>query len=180
MVPLPIALYSRIASPLQLLATSIASGVMNITGVPVLCEGNRITLPGGVQMFVAEACSGMRQMTGFLALTAAVAHLSQKPSWYRIVIILSAVPIALSANIVRIVFTGFVMYFVNLQYASGPYHTIEGIIMLGLGLMLLNVLCWLLNHFARGLQGTSALRTGASSNSTVPKLDSSVSPGYSL
>ena len=62
----------------------VASTVMNLTGVPVLCEGNRITLPGGVQLFVAEACSGMRQMTGFLALTAAVAYLTARPAWYRV------------------------------------------------------------------------------------------------
>ena len=84
MVPLPIAMYSRIASPLQLLASHMASAIMNATGVPVLCEGNRITLPGGVQMFVAEACSGMRQMTGFLALTTAVAYLTRQPGWYRL------------------------------------------------------------------------------------------------
>ena len=73
----PIALYARIASPLQLLVSQVASTVLNATGVPVLCEGNMMTLPGGVQMFVAEACSGMRQLTGFLALTAAVAYLSR-------------------------------------------------------------------------------------------------------
>ena len=56
MVPLPIALYSKIASPLQLFASRVASTMMNATGVPVLCEGNKMTLPGGVQMFVAEAC----------------------------------------------------------------------------------------------------------------------------
>ena len=65
MVPLPIAFTAKIASPLQLLASRVASTVMNATGVPVLCEGNRMTLPGGLQMFVAEACSGMRQLTGF-------------------------------------------------------------------------------------------------------------------
>ena len=64
MVPLPIALYARIASPLQLLASQFATVVLNATGVPVLCEGNMMTLPGDVQMFVAEACSGMRQLTG--------------------------------------------------------------------------------------------------------------------
>ena len=66
-----------------MLASQVASTVMNATGVPVLCEGNRMTLPGGVQMFVAEACSGMRQLTGFLALTAAVAYLTTRPAWYR-------------------------------------------------------------------------------------------------
>jgi exosortase len=146
MVPLPIALYSRIASPLQLLASRVASTVMNATGVPVLCEGNRMTLPGGVQMFVAEACSGMRQMTGFLALTAAVAYLTTRPGWYRAIVVLSALPIALTANVARVVLTGYIMHFINPQYASGTYHTLEGILMMGFGLLLLNLLCSLLNQ----------------------------------
>ncbi len=149
MVPLPIAMYSRIASPLQLLASRVASTVMNATGVPVLCEGNRMTLPGGVQMFVAEACSGMRQMTGFLALTAAVAYLTARPGWYRTIIVLAALPIALTANVARIVLTGYIMHFVNREYASGTYHTLEGILMMGFGLLLLNSVCSLLNQFCQ-------------------------------
>jgi exosortase/archaeosortase family protein len=147
MVPLPIAMYSRIASPLQLLASRAASTVMNATGVPVLREGNRMTLPGGVQMFVAEACSGMRQMTGFLALTAAVAYLTARPGWYRTVVVLAALPIALTANVARVVLTGYIMHFVNREYASGTYHTLEGILMMGFGLFLLNSVCSLFNQF---------------------------------
>jgi len=149
MVPLPIAMYSRIAAPLQLLASRVASTVMNATGVPVLREGNRMTLPGGVQMFVAEACSGMRQMTGFLALTAAVAYLTARPGWYRTIIVLAALPIALTANVARIVLTGYIMHFVNREYASGTYHTLEGILMMGFGLLLLNSVCSLLNQFCQ-------------------------------
>ncbi len=113
MVPLPIALYSKIASPLQLFASRVASTLMTATGLPVLCEGNKMTLPGGLQMFVAEACSGMRQLTGFLALTAAVAYWTKRPPWYRVVIVISALPIALSANIARVMLTGYIMHFVN-------------------------------------------------------------------
>ena len=146
MVPLPIALYSRIASPLQLLASRVASTVMNATGVPVLCEGNRMTLPGGIQMFVAEACSGMRQLTGFLALTTAVAWLVGRPVWYRTVIVISALPIALSANIARVILTGYIMHFLNPEYASGTFHTIEGLLMMGFGLLMLQGECWLLDR----------------------------------
>jgi exosortase len=149
MVPLPIALYSKIASPLQLLASQVASAVMNATGVPVLREGNRMTLPGGVQMFVAEACSGMRQLTGFIALTAAVAYLTVRPLWQRIVIVASSIPIALTANVTRVVLTGYIMHFVNPAYASGAYHTAEGLLMMGFGLFLLQLVCWLLDQLAR-------------------------------
>jgi exosortase len=153
MVPLPIALYSKIASPLQLFASRVASAVMNATGVPVLCEGNRMTLPGGLQMFVAEACSGMRQMTGFLALTTAVAYLSTKPRWYRIVIILSALPVALTANIARVLLTGYIMHFFDPEFALGTYHTLEGLLMMGFGLLLLNTECWLLDQMCDALKG---------------------------
>jgi len=146
MIPLPVALYSKIASPLQLLASRVAATVMNGSGVPVLREGNKMTLPGGTQLFVAEACSGVRQLTGFLALTTAVAYLSTRPIWYRVVVILSAFPIALSANIARVVLTGFVMHFLNPQYASGAFHTLEGLLMMGFGLLLLNLECWVLHQ----------------------------------
>ncbi|MDG3007591.1 exosortase/archaeosortase family protein [Paludisphaera mucosa] len=150
MVPLPIALYSRIASPLQLMASRVASGFMNATGVPVLCEGNRMTLPGGVQMFVAEACSGMRQLTGFLALAAAVAYLSRRPGWYRAVVVLSALPIALFANTTRVVATGYVMHYLDPRYAEGAYHTLEGVLLMGMGLLLLNSVCMLMDLFCAG------------------------------
>src|SRR5262245_41055789 len=39
MVPLPVAVYSRMASPLQLLASQVASTVMNATGGPVRRQG---------------------------------------------------------------------------------------------------------------------------------------------
>jgi exosortase len=146
MVPLPVALYSKIASPLQLLASRVASTLMNASGLPVLCEGNKMTLPGGLQMFVAEACSGMRQLTGFLALTTAVAYMTTRPLWYRVVITISSLPIALSANIARVMLTGYIMHFVDPQFALGTYHTLEGLLMMGFGLLMLHCECSILDQ----------------------------------
>ena len=148
MVPLPNDLYARIASPLQLLVSQIASLVLNATNVPVLCEGNMMTLPGDVQMFVAEACSGMRQLTGFLALTTAVAYLSARPAWYRVTIVASSIPIAMTANVARVSLTGYIMYYLNPEYASGAYHTVEGLLMMAFGLSLLRAECWMLDRLA--------------------------------
>lgn len=148
MVPLPLALYAAIASPLQLTVSRIASELLNRIGIPVLCEGNLMTLPGGVHMFVAEACSGMRQLTGFLALTTAVAYLSGRGPWYRLTLVLSAVPIAMTANVVRVVVTGIIMDRFDPKYASGTFHTLEGLLMMGLGLAILGAECWLLDRLA--------------------------------
>jgi exosortase len=151
MVPLPVALYARIASPLQLMVSQVATEMLNASGVPVLREGNMMTLPGGVRMFVAEACSGMRQLTGFLALTVAVAYLSCRPVWYRLAIIISAVPIAMTANVARVVLTGYIMR-INPEYASGAYHTAEGLLMMGFGLSLLRAECWMMDQLGALVQ----------------------------
>ena len=144
MVPLPIHLYTTIATPLQLLVSKVAAMILNGSGMPVLCEGNHLTLPGGVRMFVAEACSGMRQLTGFLALTTAVAYLTPRPLWYRAVLVGSAIPVALTANVTRVVLTGWIMAY-DPQLAQGTFHTVEGLLMMGFGLALLRLECGLLN-----------------------------------
>lgn len=144
MVPLPIHLYTTIATPLQLLVSKVAATILNGTGLPVLCEGNHLTLPGGVRMFVAEACSGMRQLTGFLALTTAVAFLTPRPRWYRAVLIGSAIPVALTANVARVVLTGWIMSH-DPRLAQGAFHTLEGLLLMGFGLALLRLECAVLN-----------------------------------
>ena len=63
-----------------------------------------------------------------------MAYLTSRPGWYRVIVVLSALPIALTANVARVVLTGYIMHFVNPQYASGTYHTLEGISMMGFGL----------------------------------------------
>jgi exosortase len=144
MIPLPIALYTAIAAPLQLAVSRMGAGVLNLLGIPVLCEGNMMTLPGDVQMFVAEACSGMRQLTGFLALTTAVAMLSPRPNWIRTVLIASAIPIAMSANVLRVVVTGWLMASFGPRFATGHLHTLEGLALMGVGLGMLAVECRIL------------------------------------
>lgn len=173
MVPLPVALYAKIASPLQLMVSKVASSLLNRMGIPVLCEGNLMTLPGDVRMFVAEACSGMRQLTGFLALTAAVAYLAARPVWYRVIVVASAIPIALTANIVRVTLTGWIMYGIDPQYALGTYHTVEGLLLMLLGLALLGGECWVLNQVCKLFQGAAQAPDSRSTEGTA----SSISPG---
>ena len=148
LVPLPVALYSMIANPLQLLVSQVATSMLNVIGIPTLCEGNLITLAGGSQLFVAEACSGMRQLTGFLALTTAWTYLSNRPVWVRVLLVGSSIPIAMTANVVRVAITGIITYCLDPKYASGAFHTVEGLAMMGLGLLMLTTFSWGLDRLA--------------------------------
>ncbi len=162
LVPLPVALYSLIANPLQLMVSQVASSMLNVLGIPALCEGNMITLAGGSQLFVAEACSGMRQLTGFLALTTAWTYLSARPAWVRVLLVGSSIPIAMTANVVRVTLTGVITYGLDPKYASGAFHTFEGLAMMGLGLVMLATFSWGLEQLASLFRPTDSSSAGQS------------------
>jgi exosortase len=93
-------------NPLQSLATKISHYALETLGIECFTEGNRIMLDG-VEMGVVDACSGLRMLTIFAALATAIAIvMTNRPLWERLVIVLSAIPIALAVNSIRITLTG--------------------------------------------------------------------------
>ncbi|MGL5095461.1 MAG: exosortase/archaeosortase family protein [Planctomycetia bacterium] len=164
MIPWPRALYSRVAFPLQLFVSHVASVLLQLAGIPVLQDGNLIHLPAET-MHVAEACSGLRQLTAFLAICTCAALLMRRPMWYRTFVLASAVPIAVVINVVRVTGTGLVIQFGDKAWTEGLLHTAEGLVMVGLGLGLLmlelKLLDWLLeDEDAATPKGTASAWTG--------------------
>ena len=149
MVPWPAALYKRVAFPLQLFVSELATTLIELLGIPVLREGNVIQLPKQT-MHVAEACSGLRQLTAFLAICTCAALLCKRPTWYRATLLLSSIPIAVAINVLRVTATGLALQYGYGSWTEGTMHTVEGLVMVGLGMGLLwlevAVLDWMLVH----------------------------------
>jgi exosortase len=115
LLPLPPSVNQSLAAPLQRLATIGSTALLQATGLPVIARGNVIFI-GGEQLEVAQACNGLSMLMSFVTLiTAMVLFLArERPLWERIVLLLSMVPIALVANILRIAITA------SLYHAFGP------------------------------------------------------------
>lgn len=135
MAPLPTGWYQEVTRILQDVATRISAAGLSLAGVPVLIEGSLLHVPG-YTLEVAEACSGMRQVMAFLALSVVVAKLYRGRDWSRWVLILLAVPIAVAANCLRIVLTGVLIRIGGAGWVTGSWHTLEGLITMLLGLAL--------------------------------------------
>ena len=107
MFPLPSAVEVSVLGRLQRLASITSTFVLQTLGVAAFRQGNLISIPGmETPLTVADACSGLRMATIFGALAVAMVFIIERPWWDKFVILLSAIPIALIVNIVRITVTG--------------------------------------------------------------------------
>jgi exosortase len=136
MVPLPFRVDTALAGPLQRLATVLSTFCLQTLGLPALAEGNTILLDDH-EIGIVEACSGLRMLIVFFALSAGVALIVQRRLWEKAVIILSAIPIALACNVARITATGFLLEHVSSESANMFFHDLAGWFMMPLGLTML-------------------------------------------
>lgn len=136
MVPIPTIIFNQVAFPLQLLASRLASGLLELVGVPVLREGNVILLPA-MPMEVAEACSGIRSLMSLVALALVYGYFLEPKLFRRVLLVLGAIPIAVIANSLRVVGTGLMAHWWDPEKAEGFFHTFSGWVIFVLSLLLL-------------------------------------------
>jgi len=99
MVPLP---FVEAASlPLQLLTGSCSTAVARLAGVDATVRGAQVTVPG-VDLVVGAQCSGLRSIVALLTLVAIFVFVLEGPWWGRLLLALSAVPVAIVGNILRV------------------------------------------------------------------------------
>jgi exosortase len=145
MVPLPFTLEAALRNPLRSLGTTVSTYVMQTIGLPAYSEGFVIAV-GESRIGVVEACSGLRMLMVFIALSAALVLLIDRPWWQRGLLLLGALPVALISNILRITVTG-------ICYANGwehladlTFHDLAGWLMMPVGILLLLAELWFLDR----------------------------------
>jgi exosortase len=146
-IPLPTILYNQITFPLQLRASQLASLILPVFHVPVLQDGNVIRLPS-MPLEVAEACSGIRSLMSLFAVAIIYGYFLERTTWRRVVLALSSLPIAVAANVARIVGTGLCVQYWDPDKALGFFHDFQGWLM-----FLVSLVCLYLVHLTMNLVG---------------------------
>ena len=138
MYPLPDEATRYLLGPLQTMATIVSTYAIQTLGVDAIREGNQIIV-GKMHLGVVDACSGLRMLTIFIALSVAIVMVGDMEWYESLVVLASAVPIALTVNAIRITLTG-VMYTVDPAIADKIFHDWAGYFMMPLALALLYLL----------------------------------------
>lgn len=137
MVPLPQSLVNTIAFPLQLIAAKVAVVSLQQIGIPALVEGNIIHL-AHTQLFVHEACSGLRSLMALVTLGVVFAHFFKRGVlWVQILLVASTIPIAIAVNSFRVALTGYLAHHFGEEAAGGVIHDFQGVITFGMAFFLL-------------------------------------------
>jgi len=109
MIPLPKISIIYITFWLKLFVASAATEAVSAMGVPVLLRGAFIELPTGA-IEIDNACSGLRSLIALMAMGVAYASFLPVSFLRKTVVVLFSIPIAIAANLIRILVLIWVSY----------------------------------------------------------------------
>lgn len=104
-LPIPLAFTEQIHWNLRLIATAATSTIVPWFGIPVYVEGTTLHMANGA-VEIADACSGFSTLYASVAVACLTAYTAGSMG-RRILVLASAVPLAIAANLVRV--TGLVL-----------------------------------------------------------------------
>jgi exosortase len=145
MVPLPYTIERMLGEPLQEIATLTSTFILQTIGLPAVSDGNIIHI-NEASIGVVEACNGLGMLVMFAAFATATVFVVERPLLDKAAILVSAVPIAVGANVLRITITGLLHATVGGPTADRFYHDMAGYFMMPLALGILWLELSLLSH----------------------------------
>jgi exosortase len=125
MIPLPALIFNKIAFPLQLVASHVGEYGVRAANIPILREGNVLILANAT-LEVAEACSGIRSLISLITLGIVFGYFADSRAWVRTAIALSAIPVAILANGLRVASAGWAAHYMGQAGVEGLFHEFSG------------------------------------------------------
>ncbi len=168
-LPLPEIVLSALALPLQMQASKIGAALLEWRQVPVVLTGNVLRIPGH-DLFVTEACSGLRSLAALLSLGVLLGGLIARHPLTRIAIVAISIPIAVLLNGVRVFLTGFLVLFVSPKAADGFSHMTEGWLMFVVAFGLLALITWLAVKIEKRVLGRRSEVGGRRDKAVTPQI----------
>jgi len=145
-IPIPNQLYSMVTLPLQIKVSQVSAQVIQLLGIPLFREGNVLSLPDKTFQ-VVEACSGLRSLISLTTFSLILGYFSLKKGWFKVLLLAASMPVAFFVNIIRVTTLILAYHYFRLDLAEGIKHTVMGLIIFGISLVILFSLLRVLEHW---------------------------------
>ena len=149
LIPFPNVFVDAVTGPLKQNVSAVAEGILYAAGYPIGRSGVMLTI-GQYQMLVADACSGLNSMFSLSALGLLYLYLVQRTSLlHNALVVASILPIAFTANIIRVLALILVTYYFGDDAGQGFLHGAAGMVLVMAALILLLVFDGVLSRVIR-------------------------------
>lgn len=124
----PGSVVDELTQPLKIWISGAAVDLLDLMGYPVAHTGAIIQV-AQYQLLVADACAGLASLFSLTAIGLLYVHLSWGPNLKRAaVLILAIIPLAIVANLIRVIVLALLTYHAGSKIAQGVMHDMAGII----------------------------------------------------
>jgi exosortase len=153
LLPVPGWMLDEFTAPLKLLVSALSAGIVEPLGVPLYREGVTMIV-GPYQLLVEDACSGLNSLIGLVAITLFYIYLLRNADWkYSLFLMCLIIPIAIAANVLRIVFLILLTYYFGDAVGQGFLHVTAGLFLFALSLLLMFAIDSVVSRFWRPSKG---------------------------
>lgn len=136
LIPVPDQLYTQLTFPLQLMMSQASEVIVRLAGVTIFREGNVMHIPGK-SFEMVEACSGLRSVITLMTLSVIMGYFMLRRTAGKLILFAWSIPAAILVNLVRVVTMILLYHFFNLDLTEGTLHTITGLAVFLVALLIL-------------------------------------------
>ena len=152
-IPPPNSVLDVATAPLKRFVSAAATGTLQLFDVPVSHEGVTIFV-AQYQLLVEDACSGMNSLIGLIAISLLYIYLAHGSSLrHSLILMVFIIPIAIVANILRIIFLILLTYFCGDSVGQGFLHVSAGMALFAISLLIIFALDQILIRTFQNLRG---------------------------
>lgn len=150
LLPVPGWMLDQFTAPLKLLVSTLAALAVSPLGIPLYQEGVTMVV-GSYQLLVEDACSGLNSLIGLVAITTFYIYLLRNAGWrYSLFLVCLIIPVAIAANVLRIVILILLTYYFGDAVGQGFLHVTAGLFLFALSLLLMFLIDSVVSRFWRG------------------------------
>lgn len=134
-VPIPGWVITTLTAPMKEYVSSSATWLLGHAGYPIVREGVTLYV-AQYQLLVEDACAGLNSLISLTAISLFYIYILHNASWrYALFLMLWIIPVALAANLVRVIILVLITYHFGNAAAQGFLHSTAGLVMFATALL---------------------------------------------
>jgi exosortase B len=128
LIPIPGYILDTVTQPLKYLVSDLTTAILAFFGYPITQVGVTIYI-AQYQLLVEDACAGLNSLISLTAVGLFYIYLLHNASWrYSLLLLAFVLPIAIAANVVRVILLVLLTYYFGNEVAQGYLHDFAGIV----------------------------------------------------